>query len=155
MDLVGDHFVENQNSVYTQLVTLCKLLCVVDPQLYHHLDTVSSLHLLFCYRWILLLFRNELTFEQVQILWEVLWTKYFDKNFHLFVAVALLLQHSEKIITNDMHFEDLMQYFSGEDFKKMELDTVLNIAVELYQHFDKTVSPKIKEAIFGKAQKKN
>jgi hypothetical protein len=32
----------------------------------------------------------------------------------------------------------------------MDLDAVLNNAVELYQHFDKTVHPKVKETIFGK-----
>lgn len=42
MDLIGDHFNETQNSVYSQLITLSKLLCVIDPQLYHHLDNVSS-----------------------------------------------------------------------------------------------------------------
>ena len=54
-----------------QLSTLQQLLAVMDPELYRHFEKTDSLNLFFCFRWVLIAFKREFPFEEVERLWEV------------------------------------------------------------------------------------
>ena len=53
---------------------------------------------LYVFRWILISFKREFTFEDVLRLWEVLWTDYYSNDFVLFVALAVLESHRDVIL---------------------------------------------------------
>lgn len=53
---------------------------------------------LFHIRWILVIFKREFSFNDVLILWELLWTKEYTLNFELFIALAILESHSDIIL---------------------------------------------------------
>lgn len=53
---------------------------------------------LFHIRWILVIFKREFSFNDVLILWELLWTKEYTLNFELFIALAILESHRDIIL---------------------------------------------------------
>ena len=73
-----------------QLRQLELLLKVLDPPLYDHFLQTDSSNMFCAFRWLLILFKREFPFEELKMLWEILWTCPFCVNFHLFVAIAIL-----------------------------------------------------------------
>ena len=54
-----------------QLRDLRTLLQFLDSQLFDNLTEKDSNNLYFCFRWLLLRFKREFSFEDIQSLWEV------------------------------------------------------------------------------------
>lgn len=51
--------------MHAQLVALRRLVQLLDPPLYAHLEARDCLNFYFCYRWCLIHFKRELPFEEV------------------------------------------------------------------------------------------
>lgn len=81
----------------TQLRRLELLLKVVDPPLYDHFDSTDSTNMFACFRWLLVLFKREFAFDEVQVLWEVIWTCPMTVHFHLFIALAILNRYRQEL----------------------------------------------------------
>ena len=45
-----------------------------------------------------MIFKREFSFNDVLILWELLWTKEYTLNFELFIALAILESHRDIIL---------------------------------------------------------
>lgn len=56
-----------------QLGIVSRIIRSKDANLYRHLEKLQADDCLFVYRWVLVLFRRELSFEQAVSLWEVMW----------------------------------------------------------------------------------
>eukprot|EP01125_Pyxidicula_operculata_P000358 TRINITY_DN10405_c0_g1_i1.p1 TRINITY_DN10405_c0_g1~~TRINITY_DN10405_c0_g1_i1.p1 ORF type:complete len:570 (+),score=121.03 TRINITY_DN10405_c0_g1_i1:20-1729(+) len=140
MDKIGHNFREDHTQIYQQLLKINKLLCVVDSELHEHLESISSLHMMFCYRWVLLYFRNEFGDDDIKLLWEVLWTDHMSNDFHLYIALAVLLLN-RKMILEMSDFESLMcfiQSLSG----KIKLEDTLNLSIDLYLSIERNAKSK-------------
>ena len=70
-------------------------------------EQTGSLNLFFCFRWILCSFKRELSFDATLRLWEVLWTDYGGKHFHLFVALSILEAHRDVMIRYLREFDEV------------------------------------------------
>lgn len=110
MDSVESNFHKDQVGMHDQLVLVAKLLKLMDQGLYEYFEENECLNMFFCFRWLLILFKREFSFHAIQRLWEVLWTDFWTPKFHLFVALAILLKHRERIITNKMQFDDIIKF---------------------------------------------
>ncbi|SPO25814.1 related to GYP7 - GTPase-activating protein for Ypt7p [Ustilago trichophora] len=73
MERTKSNFYRDQSGMKTQLLVLQKLISIMDPALYAHLEKTESLHLFFCYRWLLVRFKREFRFDQTMTLWEACW----------------------------------------------------------------------------------
>ncbi|SPO25404.1 related to GYP7 - GTPase-activating protein for Ypt7p [Ustilago trichophora] len=73
MERTKSNFYRDQSGMKTQLLVLQKLISIMDPALYAHLEKTESLHLFFCYRWLLVRFKREFRFDQTMALWEACW----------------------------------------------------------------------------------
>jgi hypothetical protein len=51
-------------------------LRILDAEFYEHLVRTDSANCFFAYRWLLCLFKRELSFPDTLRLWEVLWSGY-------------------------------------------------------------------------------
>uniref|UniRef100_A0A671S8F6 TBC1 domain family member 17-like n=1 Tax=Sinocyclocheilus anshuiensis TaxID=1608454 RepID=A0A671S8F6_9TELE len=71
MDLVHQNFEESQEAMKQQLLQLSLLLRALDPELCDYLDSQDSGSLCFCFRWLLIWFKREFSFEDILSLWEV------------------------------------------------------------------------------------
>ena len=66
----------------------------------------------FCFRWLLIWFKREFSFEDIQRLWEVLWTDYLSDQFVLFVALAILQKHADVIMDHLCRFDETLKYIN-------------------------------------------
>lgn len=99
----------DQAGMKEQLSNLHTLLAFVEPELANYLDTHDSGNMFFCFRWLLVWFKRELSQEDVMRFWEVLWTGYPCENFHLLVPVAILETEKENIIGNGYGFTEILK----------------------------------------------
>ena len=114
MDKMERNFDQDQSGMHNQLLALRKLVQLLDPQLYVHFENQQQCqNYLFCYRWLLLHFKREFSFDDCLRLWEALWTCSFCDQLHMYVCVAVLQQFRRKIIEADMTFDDLIQFTNG------------------------------------------
>ncbi|CAJ0943055.1 unnamed protein product, partial [Mesorhabditis belari] len=104
-----------RNGMDENLSNLRSLIQVVDPQVFS-IFTLSSdfTHLYFSYRWFLLDFKRELSYEGTHRVWETIWAsgRTVSPHFQLFFALALVTNYREVIIDNNMDFTDLIKFFN-------------------------------------------
>jgi len=134
IDQMASNFHKDQNGMHIQLVQLSELIRVEDSGLYEYLEQKDCLNLFFCFRWIIIIFKREFDFSAIMQLWEVLWTHYLTPNFHLFIALAILLKYRKNIIQEDMAFDDIIK-FVNDLSGKLNLEELLVQAEGLFRNF--------------------
>ncbi|KAF8503378.1 RabGAP/TBC [Russula emetica] len=139
MNRMKQNFLRDQSGMKKQLSTLQQLLQVMDPELYRHFEKTEGLNLFFCFRWILIAFKREFTFEDVLRLWEVLWTDYYTNGMVLFVALAVLESHRDVILRYLVEFDEILKY-CNELSMTIELDTTVAQAEVLFLSFQQLVA---------------
>lgn len=73
-------------------------------------------HFYFCYRWFLLDFKRELRYDDIFLVWEVIWSARHvaSEHFVLFMALALLEHYRDIIMHRFMDFTDIVKFFNGK-----------------------------------------
>ncbi|KRY72187.1 TBC1 domain family member 15 [Trichinella pseudospiralis] len=143
MEKSGTNFELNQSSIKSQFCQLRCLLDVVNPRLSEYLSkSKDSGEMFFCFRWLLVLFKREFTFDDIFRLWEVLWTGLPCSNFHLLICLAILEMQTDEIIQRGCGLEDIVKLVNMLAFK-IPLDEVLVIANGIYHQLE-TVQEKDK-----------
>ncbi|KAJ1663454.1 GTPase activating protein [Coemansia sp. RSA 1646] len=104
------HFLRDQSGMQDELTTLANLIEIANPRLFQHLEKCDASNMFCCYRWLLIWFKREFSFENILKLWEVLWTDYLTDRFVLFVALAVLQRHSDVIIDHLRSPEEVLKY---------------------------------------------
>ncbi|KAK6742526.1 hypothetical protein RB195_010036 [Necator americanus] len=97
------------------LMNFRSLIQVVDPQIFSMLTSTSDFtHLYFSYRWFLLDFKRELSYDSIFRVWETIWaaTRTFSPHFPLFFALAMVTNYRDVIIANNMDFTDMIKFFN-------------------------------------------
>ncbi|VDO92333.1 unnamed protein product [Heligmosomoides polygyrus] len=97
------------------LMNLRSLIQVVDPQIFTMLTSTSDFtHLYFSYRWFLLDFKRELSYDCIFRVWETIWAaaRTFTPHFPLFFALAMVTNYRDVIIANNMDFTDMIKFFN-------------------------------------------
>jgi len=107
-DGMAGNFSSDCVGMHTQLAALARLLLILDAPLHDHLKRHDALNLFFCYRWVLILFKREFSFDKVLRLWEALWAHPGD-NFLLYVCVAVLERQRRRILDEDLDFDGLLK----------------------------------------------
>ena len=54
-------------------------------------------------------FKREFSFEDICSFWEVIWSNHLTEDFHLYVALAILIEHSQEIRENDTPFDGILK----------------------------------------------
>ncbi|VEN63150.1 unnamed protein product [Callosobruchus maculatus] len=131
MNRVIRNFDIDQAGMKEQLSNLHTLLAFVNPELATYLDTHDSGNMFFCFRWLLVWFKRELTQEDVMRFWEVLWTGYPCENFHLLVCVAILESEKDNIIKNEYGFTEILKHINDLN-GNLDIAQMLNKAEGIY-----------------------
>ncbi|SAM07207.1 hypothetical protein [Absidia glauca] len=139
MDRVQSNFFTDQSGMHRQLKTLDALIRFMDPPLYKHLEKTETTNLFFCFRWLLVWFKREFDWDDVIRLWEVLWTDHLSPQFLLFVALAVLHQHRQTILTDLGQFDELLRYINDLT-GNISLDKTLETAEVLYYQFERRIN---------------
>ncbi|KAF4608416.1 GTPase activating protein [Pleurotus pulmonarius] len=139
MNRMKQNFLRDQSGMKKQLLTLQQLIGFMDPELYRHLEKIDGLNLFFCFRWVLISFKREFSFDDVLKLWEVLWTDYYSIDFVLFIALAILESHRDMILRYLVEFDEILKY-CNELSMTIELDSTIAQAEVLFLSFSQLVA---------------
>lgn len=112
MERVCSNFEMDQGGMKHQLAQIHKLMQHTDPELCSYLESHDSGNFYFCFRWILILFKREFSFPDVQRLWEVLWTDRPCQNFHLIICLAILDTEKSTLIENKFGFTEILKHIN-------------------------------------------
>nr|XP_039253583.1 TBC1 domain family member 17-like isoform X1 [Styela clava] len=132
MDLVHHNFEANQAGMKRQLGELRVLLQFMEPQLWDHLDEKESANVYFCFRWLLIHFKREFSYEDIQPLWEVLWSGLPCCNFHLLICVAILETEKHNLMKEECGFTEILKHIN-ELAGNINLDETLRKAYGIYE----------------------
>ncbi|KAJ6857527.1 hypothetical protein NC651_039054 [Populus alba x Populus x berolinensis] len=130
MERLGPNFNRDQNGMHSQLFALSKLVELLDSPLHNYFKQNDCLNYFFCFRWVLIQFKREFEYKKTMRLWEVLWTHYLSEHLHLYVCVAILKRHRNKIMGEHMDFDTLLK-FINELSGHIDLDSILRDAEAL------------------------
>ncbi|KAG9510439.1 Small G protein signaling modulator 1, partial [Fragariocoptes setiger] len=118
------------------------LLQVLDIELYELMQSNGDYtHFYFCYRWFLLDFKRELTYDDVFRVWETIWAaKYVaTEHFVLFFALAIVKMYRDIILENNMDFTDTIKFFN-EMAERHDADKILVLAKDLVHQVQQLVA---------------
>jgi len=127
MDRLQGNFDSDQRSMHCQLLALRALVQVLDPQLHAHLERHEALTYFFTFRWVLIHFKREFKYEEVQRLWEAMWACPFTPHLHLYLVAAVLIHHRRAILEQDLDFDGMLK-FCCELSGRLELEPLLHLA---------------------------
>ncbi|CAO3618918.1 unnamed protein product [Cunninghamella echinulata] len=132
------NFLMDQSGMHQQLLTMDNLLQMMDPNLYKHFQHTDSYNLFFCFRWLLVWFKREFSWNDTLTLWEVFWTNYLTHQFHLFVALAILDQHRDVMIDYLKNFDEILKYINDLALT-MDVQEILQRAEILFYQFKQRI----------------
>ncbi|CAG5121313.1 unnamed protein product, partial [Candidula unifasciata] len=112
MERMCHNFEMDQTGMKLQLSQIHILMQVYDPELCAYLESHESGNFYFCFRWILILFKREFSFQDIQRLWEVLWTDRPCKNFHLIISLAILDSEKSTLMENKFGFTEILKHIN-------------------------------------------
>jgi len=138
--------------MHTQLVQLANLAKCMDPDFYEYLRDRSCTNMFFCFRWVLIQFKREFPFDTIMTLWEMLWSDFHGRNYHLFVCLAILMKKRTEIMAGNMEFDDILKFINNLSMQ-MNLPEFLVYAELLFHNFVKKDDPQfsdLREFILGK-----
>uniref|UniRef100_A0A667ZLG7 TBC1 domain family member 15 n=1 Tax=Myripristis murdjan TaxID=586833 RepID=A0A667ZLG7_9TELE len=127
MDQMHQNFEEQMQGMKTQLIQLSTLLRLLDLAFWNYLESQDSGYLYFCFRWLLIRFKRELSFQDVLRLWEVMWTGLPCQNFHLLVCCAILDSEKHKIMEENYGFNEILKHIN-ELSMKLDIEEILHKA---------------------------
>jgi hypothetical protein len=112
IDLHGSGCCTASSNVVLYLDAFWQKSSIERSSYFHIITGHEALTLYFCYRWVLILFKREVTFEGAQRLWEALWARPQD-HLHLYAAVALLSRLRRQILEEDLGFDGILELCVG------------------------------------------
>ncbi|XP_038857499.1 TBC1 domain family member 15-like isoform X2 [Salvelinus namaycush] len=125
MDHMHQNFEEQMQGMKTQLIQLSALLRLLDLAFWNYLESQDSGYLYFCFRWLLIRFKRELSYPDVLRMWEVMWTGLPCQNFHLLVCCAILDSEKRKIMEENYGFNEILKHIN-ELSMKLDIEEILH-----------------------------
>ncbi|XP_065316610.1 small G protein signaling modulator 1-like isoform X3 [Gordionus sp. m RMFG-2023] len=99
----------NMDDNFSYMASLIQVNKILDPEMHRLMQKSGEYtNFYFCYRWFLLDFKRELTYEDIFLVWETIWAARFtvSNHFVLFMALAFVEYYRVVIIDNEMEFTD-------------------------------------------------
>jgi len=121
------------NQMDENFANMRALMQVLDEPLYDKIQQNGDFsHFYFCYRWFLLDFKREFSYEHVYRVWETIWAaeKVASPQFFLFIALGLVESYRDIILDRNMDFTDIIKFFN-EMAERHEAGRVLAISRDL------------------------
>ncbi len=63
----------------------------------------------FCFKWLLILFKREFSYDDIKILWEALFSDKSPQNFQLLIAASILYGEADKIMATCDEISQILQ----------------------------------------------
>jgi hypothetical protein len=114
MDHVGSFFHRDQHAIHRQLRELANVVRVTSPDLHTYLCLQGdAANYFFAFRWLLLWFKRELSFEETLRLWDCVLTRFLSDHFAIFIAAGVIARERKAIVNNRMQMDDLVRHVNS------------------------------------------
>jgi len=133
MEKYKNNFHRNQEEMKNQLSLLLDLIRLMDIELYEHFEKLNCLHLFFCFRWLLVIFKREFDFYDCMRVWETMWAQKKSDYYQLFIAVAILKENKAQLFELES-FDDTLKYINNLS-SHIKVEPVLGEAESIYKKF--------------------
>ncbi|KAL7021734.1 hypothetical protein ACKWTF_012000 [Chironomus riparius] len=123
----------NGGAMDMHFANMRSLIQILDSEMYDLMHAHGDYtHFYFCYRWFLLDFKRELLYADVFSVWEVIWSAKHVSSSHfvLFLALSLLENYRDIILSNSMDFTDIIKFFN-EMAERHNVSSILKTARNL------------------------
>lgn len=110
MERMEANFSTDSTSMQAQLDALRRLVEAADPELSAFFEARDTSIYLVTYRWLLVHFKREFSFDEVLRLWEGIWSCPLTPHFHIYMCVAVLQLHRQAIMACGPTFDDLLSF---------------------------------------------
>jgi TBC1 domain family member 15 len=110
------------------------LIKVLDKELFEKLPAN-----LFCsFRWLLVMFRREFSFEDTIKLWDQLLASVYSLDWILFVAFGMFQMYRDELLKKNLYSnaDELLQFFQGKS-QKINIDALLLVTEDYYWRFER------------------
>lgn len=131
MNMLGSNFDIDQVGMYKQFSNLRTLLEFFNEDLFNYFETAQCDNMFFTFKWLLVWFRREFSYDDTLVLWESLWTGVPCQNFQLFVTLAILEQESQTIIENELNCAQILKH-ANDLAMSINLRYTLELAEAIY-----------------------
>ena len=138
MERMERNFVRDQSGMKKQMLVLNELVQFMLPDLFRHLEKCESTDLFFFFRMLLVWYKREFEWEEVNTLWEALWTDYYSSQYHLFLALAVLSDNERIMKQNLRRFDEVLKYMN-DLLGRMKLHDLLVRSELLFLRFRRMV----------------
>eukprot|EP00698_Gefionella_okellyi_P013546 TRINITY_DN371_c0_g1_i1.p1 TRINITY_DN371_c0_g1~~TRINITY_DN371_c0_g1_i1.p1 ORF type:complete len:684 (+),score=84.03 TRINITY_DN371_c0_g1_i1:155-2206(+) len=146
MERAEPNFQRDQRGISRQLNSIKRLLQALDPELHEFfMGDEDSQRFFFCFRWVLVVFKREFSFDDIQRVWEVFWTNWLTSDMHLFCAIALLKQHRQQFLQKRMAFDEMLAYINEQSGRIDATQMLLDAETLVYQAQAMSVSSSLPE----------
>ncbi|KAL5255973.1 hypothetical protein ACHWQZ_G011251 [Mnemiopsis leidyi] len=112
-----------------QLSSTADLVQYFDSDLYLHIENLTGGHWLFCFRWYLLMFKNEFKTKDILKLWDVMFSQHNTGHFEIFVGTSIILMHKEQVLACGT--SDQLLHFAQSVTAKLDVNVVINYSRDL------------------------
>lgn len=127
------NFDRDQAEMKKQLSLLTDLIRMMNLDLYLHFEKLNCLHLFFCFRWLLIIFKREFDFIDCMRIWETMWAQTYSDYYQHFIALAILNKNQEQLL-ECQSFDDLLKYINDLSLN-LQVEPILMDAEILYNRF--------------------
>ncbi|KAM3185571.1 hypothetical protein ACTXT7_006081 [Hymenolepis weldensis] len=127
----ADNFSEGPTSLYNQFHNLFKLIEILMPSFAQFLREKDATSMSFCFKWFLIIFKREFSYDDIKILWEALFSGVAPKNFHLLIALAIFDAEADTIMRTCQDMSHILQYINNLS-EKINLNNILSRAQGIF-----------------------
>ncbi|VUZ50362.1 unnamed protein product [Hymenolepis diminuta] len=131
LERIADNFSDGPSDLYNQFHNLFKLIEILMPLFAQFLREKEATSMNFCFKWFLIIFKREFSYDDIKILWEALFCGVAPKNFHLLIALAIFDAEADTIMRTCQDMSHILQYINNLS-EKINLNNILSRAQGIF-----------------------
>lgn len=113
LDRMHTNFADGTPGLTQQFDQLFDLVEVLMPKFSRFLRIQNAHQMLFCFKWLIIHFKREFSYEDTQLLWETMWSDFVPRNFHQLMAASILYREKDTIMTKQCDMNQILRHVNG------------------------------------------
>ena len=135
MEVKQDNFKDDGSGMKRQLDLFRQLIKVLDKELF---DKLLPANLFVSFRWYLVLFRREFSFEDIVKLWDQLLASVYSPDWIIFVGLGIFQMYRFELMRDDLCSNpDELIYFFQSKSQRINIDRLLIVTEDFYWRFER------------------
>ncbi|EDR29043.1 hypothetical protein, conserved [Entamoeba dispar SAW760] len=144
MDMMEQFYKPRTNHEVQNFEEVGWIIKFVNPSLYDYFIR-NNVNYLFCYRWIVLLFKRDFNSRDCLNVWDRIFA-YPERKLYYFICSAIILKNGDQIVEKQKGFDGMVEFLQ-DMHKKIPAQVVYDSDI-IYQEFNELADKKYLELMF-------